>query len=245
MRKLPRRDSQIASLFPPSDGTLDAWSEQAAALLRTADQEIQKAASLRDRIQRQRLEAENIRYHTDQRIEEAVSASVGMQVESREKIRAELSLVDEQLAIEGQSNIVGMEAIADANSQIHRATLSLATRTQRPRSEMVRDDVELGLEEEWNAVQGVGGKVTEQRAKRQMDLQKHLDRRNELLAKDVKHLGKLMKHATTLRATRLNSTCLASVDSNVWSSSLSLPRMSFRSTGGTILGKHSGSWTAR
>jgi hypothetical protein len=224
---------------------MDAWREQAALLLKTADQEIQSAANLRERIQRQRLEAENLRYHSDQRIEEAVSASVGSQVESREKIWAELSLVDERLAVEGMNNISGMEAIADAQSQIQRASMSLATRTQRPRTEMVRDDVELGLEEEWNEVQGVGGKVQQEREKRAMELNKHLDRRNELLQRDVKHLSKLMKHATTLRATRLNSTQLASVDSNVWSSSLSLQRMSFRSTGGSILGKHSGSWTAR
>merc|ERR550537_986409 len=232
-------------MFPPSGESMDTWSEHAAILLKAAEQEIQNAATLRERIQRQRLEAENVRYHHDQRIEEAVSASVGMQVESREKIWAELGQVDEQLAIEGSNNISGMEAITDANSQIQRATMSLSTRTQRPRSEMVRDEVELSLEEEWSAVQGVGGRVQQERDKRAQELQKHLDRRNDLLQKDVKHLSKLMKHATTLRATRLNSTCLASVDSNVWSSSLTLPRMSFRSTGGSILGKHSGSWTAR
>merc|ERR1719333_1681347 len=109
-----------------------------------------------------------------------------MQVESRSKIQAELMEVDERLEIEGANNIAGMEAIADAQSQIQRATMSLATRTQRPRSEMVRDDVELGLEEEWNEVQGVGGRVQQERAKRAEDLQKHLDRRNALLQKDVK-----------------------------------------------------------
>jgi len=235
----------MASMFPPSSETVDSWSEQAAALLKTADQEIQNASNIRERIQRQRLEAENLRYHADQRIEEAVTASVGIQVEYRERIMAELSEIDDKLVFDGASNISGMAAIQDANSQMQRAAISFSTRTQRPRSEMVRDDVELGLEKEWSEVQGVGSQVFEEREKRQKDLQKNLDRRNELLQKDVKHLSKLMKHATTLRATRLNSTCLASVDSNVGSATLALPRMSFRSTGGTILGKHSGSWTAR
>jgi hypothetical protein len=239
-----KQHPRLSVAFPHSHGSIDEWRAAADAVLAEAAAEIERADELRERVHTARLQAEDARFRLQNLREDAILRSVEVQVQACSGIRDQLEQIDGLVKTRGKETLTGIMESAECNQTMQLTTQSIASRTKRPGDEQVRDNAEMLLRDEYREAVARATAIHDVHHAREQDLDRLLQKRQELLMDD-------QAAQALLRKSRLLSIGGAGVSQeqmrSIGASSAPgkfTPRKTFKSAGGSILGNHTGSWGA-